>query len=219
MGTSPLTFTGVSQFSDDLQAILKRALSIAGLPIQKMQSDQAKILAQRTALGDLGAVVSDLTNSFSSLGLLVARGAVTATTSDSGVATAQVTGSPETLSYTLSVTSAAAAAQASTALALADNNATAPRADGLYKLTIGSNVEDFDLLATGAGRTAGTMGSSTPSPPVSVGVTFANGLSGSITGNLNSFFVGSADVAGAGAGDTVTVNGFGHLVMELGGSS
>ena len=206
MSTSPLTFTGVSQFSDDLQAILKRAISIANLPIQKIPSDQTQILAQKTALGDLGSVVGDLTGSFSSLGLLAARGAVTATTSDSGVVTAQVTGSPETLSYTIAVTSAATAGQASTALGLADNNTTAPRADGLYKLTIGSNVEDFDLLATGSGRTAGTTGSATPSPPVSVAVTFANGLSGSITANLNSFFVGSADVAGASAGDTVTVN-------------
>ena len=206
MATSPLTFTGISRFSEDLRTILQRAVNIASLPIQKMQLDQRRVLEQKTALGSLGALVSDLTSGFASLGLLGSRGAVTASTSNAAVATVTITGSPEPLNYTLSVTSAATAAQASTALTLADATTTAPRANGLYKLTVGATVDDFDLLATGSGRTAGTTGGSTPSPPVSVGVTFANGLSGSITANLNSFFVGTADVSGAAAADTVTVN-------------
>ena len=206
MATSPLTFTGVSRFSDDLQAILQRAVRIASLPIQKMQLDQTKILEQKTALGTLDSAVTALTDSFASLGLLGARGAVTASSSNTSVATVLLTGSPGALSYAVSVTSAATAAQASTALALANADSTAPRANGLYKLTGGCNVDDFDLLATGSGRTAGTTGAATPSPPVSVAVTFANGLSGSITATLNSFFVGTAAVSGASAGDTVTVN-------------
>jgi flagellar hook-associated protein 2 len=206
MATSPLTFTGISRFSDDLQTILQRAVRIASLPIQRMQLDQAKILEQKTALSALDAAVSELTENFASLGLLGARGAVSASSSDTDVATVQLTGSPETLSYTVAVTTAATAAQAATALTLADSDTTAPRANGLYKLTVGSTVDDFDLLATGSGRTAGTTGSSTPATPVSVSVTFANGLSGSITANLNSYFVGTAAVAGASAGDTVTVN-------------
>jgi flagellar hook-associated protein 2 len=206
MATSPLTFTGISRFSDDLQAILQRAVRIASLPIQKMQLDQRSILEQKTALGSLGSAVSGLTSSFADLGLLGARGAVAATSSDAAVATALVTGTPAAASYTVAVTSAATVAQAATALTLADADTTAPRANGLYQLTVGSNVDDFDLLATGSGRTAGTTGSSTPASPVSVAVTFDNGLSGSITAELDSFFVGTAAVAGAGAGDTVTVN-------------
>ena len=104
MATSPLTFTGVSQFSDDLRAILERAVKIASLPIQRLQLDQARLLEQKRALADLGASVSDLTGSFSSLGLLAANGALTASTSNSGVATVRITGSPETLSYSLAVT-------------------------------------------------------------------------------------------------------------------
>jgi len=206
MATSPLTFTGVSQFSTDLQTILQRAVSIANLPIQRLQLDQRRILEQKAALGGLSSIVTDLTNSFSSLGLLGARGAVSASTSNSAVATALITGTPESLIYALSVTSAATAAQAATALSFADNNVTAPRANGLYKLTMGAAVDDFDLLATGSGRTVGTTGSATPSPQVSVTASFANGLTGSITANLKSFFIGSANVSGAGAGDAVTVN-------------
>ncbi len=206
MATSPLTFTGISRFSNDLQTILQRAVRIASLPIQKMQLDQKSILEQKTALGSLGSAVSGLTSSFADLGLLGSRGAVATTSSNAAVATALVTGSPAAASYTVAVTSAATKAQAATALTLADAGATAPRANGLYQLTVGSNVDAFDLLAAGSGRTAGTTGSSTPASPVAVAVTFAHGLSGSITANLNSFFVGTAAVAGAGAGDTVTVN-------------
>ena len=206
MATSPLTFTGISRFSQDFQTILQRAVKIASLPIQKMLLDQKKILEQKTALGVLGSSVTGLTDSFASLGLLGARGAVTASSSNAAVGTVSVTGSPETLSYALSVTSAATAATAATALNLADATTTAPRADGLYKLTVGATIDNFDMLAKGAGRTAGTTGTVTPSPPVSLAVTFANGLSGSISANLNSFFVGSAAVSGTLLGDTVTVN-------------
>jgi flagellar hook-associated protein 2 len=204
--SSPLTFTGISRFSDDLQAILQRAVRIASLPIQKMQLDQRSILEQKTALGSLGTAVGGLTSSFADLGLLGARGAVAGSSSNTAVATALVTGTPPAASYTVAVTSAAAAAQAATALTLADADTTAPRANGLYQLTVGSNTDAFDLLATGSGRAAGTTGNLTPASPVAVAVTFAHGLSGSITAELDSFFVGTAAVAGAGAGDTVTVN-------------
>ncbi|HYM11183.1 MAG TPA: flagellar filament capping protein FliD [Bryobacterales bacterium] len=203
---TPQTFTGVSSFSSDLQQILQRAVQIASLPMQQLQINQADVLAQQKAFGDLENVVSNLTTSFSNLGVLGANGALAATTSNAAVATVQVTGSPSALNYTLNVVSAAAAAQASTNLALPDSTTTAPRANGLYTLTLGSNTQAFDLLATGSGRTAGTTGTATPSPPASVAVSFASGLAGSITANLNSFFVGNATVGGASAGDTVTVN-------------
>ena len=73
MATSPLTFTGVSQFSNDLQLVLQRAVKIASLPMQKLQLDETNLLAQKTALADLGSVVSALTGSLSSLGLLGAN--------------------------------------------------------------------------------------------------------------------------------------------------
>lgn len=202
----PLTFTGVSSYSSDLQQILQRAVQIATLPMQKLQLDQAGILGQEQALSVLGGAVSSLTSSFSSLGLLAANGAVTATTSDPAVATLQLTGSPAPLAYSLVVTSAAAAAQASTALGLPDSDTSAPRANGLYALTLGGNSQSFDLLAMGSGRTVGTIGDTTPSPPDSVTITFANGLTGSITAALKSFFVGNSIVGGAGAGDRVTVD-------------
>ncbi len=58
----------------------------------------------------------------------------------------------------------------------------------------------------GSGRTAGTAGSATPAPPVGVGVRFADGLNGSITANLASFFVAAAPPTAPAPGDQVTVN-------------
>jgi len=72
---------------------------------------------------------------------------------------------------------------------------------------VGRPLFQYNSLAyTGAGRTAGTAGASTPAPPVSVALTFSGGLAGSITANLDSFFVASAAPAGLGTGNTITVN-------------
>lgn len=57
----------------------------------------------------------------------------------------------------------------------------------------------------GSGRTPGTAGAATPSPPVSVTVDFSGGVTGSITAELDSFFVASAPPSAPAAGDTVSV--------------
>lgn len=59
---------------------------------------------------------------------------------------------------------------------------------------------------TGAGRTVGTAGATTPAPPVGVGITFTNGLSGTIAADLPSFFVAAAPPTVPNTGDQVTVN-------------
>jgi hypothetical protein len=41
---SPLTFTGVSSFSNDFQTILNRAVAIAQLPITALQNHQSDLL-------------------------------------------------------------------------------------------------------------------------------------------------------------------------------
>ena len=205
MSLPPVSFTGFSKFSEDFQAILQRTFEIANLPIQQLQTEQTINLAKQQALGDLSSVVSNLESEFASLGLLGANSAVTAFSSDVKVAAVSVTGTPTTQSYDLVVTSQAKAAQETTLTGLADTNKTGLTADGIYKLTVGATVTNIDLLAIGSGRTAGTTGAATPSPAVSVQVDFSNGLTGSITANLNSFFVAGAAPSGATAGDTVSV--------------
>ena len=205
MSLTPVAFTAFSKFSDDFQAILQRTFEVANFPIQQLQTEQTINLAQQQALGDLSFVVSNLESEFASLGLLGATSAVTASSSDQKVATVTVTGTPTIQSYDLVVTSEAKAAQETSLTGLADIDKTGLTADGIYKLTVGTTVTNIDLLTIGSGRTAGTTGSATPSPAVSVQVDFSNGLTGSITANLNSFFVAGSAPSGAGAGDTVSV--------------
>ena len=57
----------------------------------------------------------------------------------------------------------------------------------------------------GSGRTAGAAGNATPAPPASVTVDFSAGITGSITANLDGFFVGATPTASS-AGDTISVS-------------
>jgi flagellar hook-associated protein 2 len=59
MGISPLTFTGVSSFSDDFQTISQRATSIASLPVQWMQNEQQNLSARKSALTDLRTAMNE----------------------------------------------------------------------------------------------------------------------------------------------------------------
>jgi flagellar hook-associated protein 1 FlgK len=62
------------------------------------------------------------------------------------------------------------------------------------------------LAFAGAGRTAGSTGAATPAPPVAVNITFSGAVAGSITADLDSFFVAPAPPAGVATGNTITVN-------------
>ena len=205
MSISPISFAGVSEFADDFQVILERAFDVATLPINGLQTEQTLNLARQQQLGNLAAAVQALQSSFAALGTQGQNGAITASSSDTDVATVTVTGSASAVDVDLSVTSAAAVAQETTTTALSDKNTSALEADGIYKLTLGAVQTTIDLLTIGSGRTAGTTGATTPATPVSVQVDFSNGLTASISADLNSFFVASAAPSGAGAGDTISV--------------
>ncbi len=201
----PISFTGISRFSENFQTILERAFTVANLPVKNLQTDQTIILSQQTELAAVEDDVQGLQSVLSQLGVLAAQGASTADSTDTGVATIQLTGAPDPVDFDIAVTSAAAAAQETTVTGLADADTTAPSADGVYNLTLGTTTTAIDLLTIGSGRTAGTTGSTTPSPKVGVQVDFSNGLSGSISAELESFFVATTAVSGASAGDTVSV--------------
>ncbi len=205
MSITPISFAGVSEFADDFQVILERAFEVATLPINGLQTEQTLNLAQQQQLGNLAFAVQSLESSFAALGTQGQNGAITASSSDTDVAIVTVTGSASAVDVDLNVTSAAAVAQETTTTALSNKTTSALEADGIYKLTLGAKQTTIDLLTIGSGRTAGAGGSSTPATPVSVQVDFSNGLTGSITANLNSFFVASAAPNSAGAGDTISV--------------
>ncbi len=206
MSLPPISFTGFSEFSDQFATILEHTFEVASLPIQGLQTEQTLLLAEKQELGQLESLIQDLEGEFASLGLLGATAAVTASSSTATVASVLVTGTPSQGSFDIVVTSAASSAQEASVTGLANTNVAALRADGLYDLTLDATTTNIDLLTIGSGRTAGTTGATTPSPPVSVQIDFTNGLAGSITADLNSFFVASQAPATIGAGDTISVS-------------
>ena len=200
----PISFTGISKFSDSFQTLLERSFTVANLPVKNLQTEQANLLAQQTELSSLAGDVRALRDVFSSLGVLGAQGAVTATSSNTSVATVSITGAPEPLVFDLDVTSAASRAQETSTTGLSSVKSGGLSADGAYTLDLGGVETTFDLLTSGTGRTAGTSGGA-PGAPVSVQVDFSGGVSGTITAELESFFVAAAAPASVGAGDTVSV--------------
>jgi flagellar hook-associated protein 2 len=113
MSTGSLVFTGISKYSSDLQTILQRAVSIAQLPIKKLQNTQADNLSKKQALIALNPAVANLGAAVSSLGTLAAKKAVSATSSDVTKVTVANTGATGVGIYTVSniLTLAAAASE------------------------------------------------------------------------------------------------------------
>ncbi|MDA1315371.1 MAG: hypothetical protein O2968_18735 [Acidobacteria bacterium] len=176
MGIPPISFTGLSKFSDDFATILERSFDVANLPVKGLQTEQTLNLARQQELSGLASTLTTLESRFVSLGLLGAKSAIGSSSSDTAVASVAVTGTPSTASFEINVTSAASAAQEVSTTSVASTSSEGLTADGVYALTVGATTTNFDLFTAGSGRTAGTVGPATPSPPVSVQVDFSNGL-------------------------------------------
>ncbi len=208
MGLPPISFTGFSKFSDSFQEILQRTFDAGSIPIQRLQTEQTALGDRRKQLETLSSTFFTLDQAVRALGSLSGAGAVSGASSNPSVASATVTGLPEKLSFDIDVTSVASQAQEASlnSLASATSGSLSTQGDGLFTLTVGGTVTNLGVEAQGSGRSAGLTGAATPAPPLSVRVDFSNGLTGSITADLNSFFVAPSAPSNVGAGDTITVN-------------
>ncbi|HZT30556.1 MAG TPA: flagellar filament capping protein FliD [Bryobacteraceae bacterium] len=188
MGTSltPLTFTGVSQFSNDFQTILSRAVSIASLPVQSLQNQQADILQKKQLTTDLGVAFRSLTDSVTALANLGANGALSAVSSDpskvSVISTTTATGSNYDISDITSIAKAAAECSLS---GYTSPDATAVSSTGTleliagtqkYEIALGSNNNTLAGLRDainqlGAGVTASILATGTGDQPYYLSVT------------------------------------------------
>lgn len=145
---TPLTLTGVSQFSTDFQNILNRAVQIAQLPVQQLQNQDSNILQEKSLLGSLATATSSFLASLQSLGSVAASQALSATSSDPTVLTPVVTGTTTAGTYTInSVTSIASTASERSLQGYADSASTPVSSTGILKLTAGS--QDYSLDVTG----------------------------------------------------------------------
>lgn len=156
MGIPPLSFTGISTFSDDFQTILERSVAIASVPVESMQYQQADLLTRKQLLTNLESVVADLAASLKTLGGLGESRALAATSSHSAIVTATVDETAQAGAYQITqITSVAKAASETTAAGLATADQTAVSADGLLELVVGSEVYTIDLTAEGANNLEG----------------------------------------------------------------
>ncbi|MGH9664015.1 MAG: flagellar filament capping protein FliD, partial [Bryobacteraceae bacterium] len=143
---TPLNLSGTSQYTSDFQSILNRQVQIASLPLQFLQSQDTTVLAQQTALGGFVSPVNALANAVTALGTLAANQALTASSSDSSVVTAQATGATNPGTYTIdTVSSIAAAASESSASGYADSTTTQVSSTGTLQLVVGSNTYAISL--------------------------------------------------------------------------
>jgi len=143
---APQTFVGVSQYSSDLQSILTRAVQIAELPIQALQTQQADMVSRITALGNLQTDVNAMATSLTNLSTVAASRGVTATSSDSNTVTATVNGNLAPTTYTITnLTSIAAPASETSVNSFSDATATQVSASGTMTLKLGSQTATITL--------------------------------------------------------------------------
>lgn len=147
---NPQTFTGVSQYSSDMQSILTRTQQIAQIPVTALQNDQTTLKSEEAALTSLQAGVGNLASAISALGSLASSGALTASSDDTNV-TATVGGSGATAgTYTIAnITSLASVSMATMTNAVADPASTsvAPTDTNTLYLTVGSTQTPITLTS------------------------------------------------------------------------
>ena len=153
--TAALSFTGISTYSSDFQAILQREDAIAQLPITKLQNDQTDNLGVKQALIALNPVVSTLASSVAALGQLAAGQGLSATSSDTTSVSVVNTGATSPANYTISdITLGTAASELS--LASYANATTTPigvPGQNQFTLTVGATPYTLDI--TGNNNLAG----------------------------------------------------------------
>ena len=125
MAITPLSFTGISQFSNDFQTILTRSVSIAQLPITALQNQQSNLLQEKQLSTNFESAVSALAASVTTLGALGVSQAMGATSSDTSKVTIASASATTAASYSITyVTSVAAAASETSAIGYASSTAT-----------------------------------------------------------------------------------------------
>ena len=137
--------------------MLSRAVSIAQLPVQALQNDQATVEGKISALQTLNPAVAAVGADIASLGSLAGGVGLSATSSDSSLISATATGATAAANYTISdITSTASAASATSATFYSDPTSTAVSSAGNLQLVVGSQT--FDLtLGTGQNNLQGLV--------------------------------------------------------------
>jgi len=140
----PLTITGVSQYSSDLQSILTRAVQLASLPAQQLQNQQTDLGQEQTLASSLSSAVANIATDMGTLADLGSSKGLVASSTDSSLVSATATGATAPASYTISnITSVASAASESSLQSYSSTQAVS--ANGSLQLNIGTQQIPISL--------------------------------------------------------------------------
>lgn len=145
---TPLAFTGVSQFSEDFQTILTRAVSIASLPVKALQAEQVTLLSKKQTLGSLRSAVADFGSAVTALGAIGANKGVAVSSSNANRVTVTNNGATSAAVHTITdITSVAKAASETSTSGYATADTTSVEADGTLQLVLGASTYTVTLAA------------------------------------------------------------------------
>jgi flagellar hook-associated protein 2 len=99
---APITFNGSSTYSSDFQQVITRAVNIASLPLQSLQTSVSTLTSQQSALDTIGADFSALQTAIQALDSSTS-GTATAQVSDTSALTATATAGALPGTYTIQV--------------------------------------------------------------------------------------------------------------------
>jgi flagellar hook-associated protein 2 len=141
------SFTGISTYSSDFQAILQREDSISQLPITTLQNSESSNLSAKQALIALNPVVSSVATSVAALGQLASGQGLAATSSDSTTVSVVNTGATSPANYTISnITLGTAASELSlTGYANASTTPLGVEGQNKFTLVVGSTTYNLDI--------------------------------------------------------------------------
>jgi len=140
---APQTSTaGSSSFASDLQASVTRALAIASLPMQALQTDQSTISGKTTELSTLSGLFSSLQTALQGIGTGTGNNALQATVGDQTVVSASVTGSALSGTYTVQVLDPGSSSSAisNSATAVSDPTTQNISSSTSFTLTVGTST-------------------------------------------------------------------------------
>lgn len=147
MGIAPLTFTGVSSFSEDFQTILSRAETIASLPLKALQNEKSDLLQKKTLSTSLQAVVGNFASALENLSRIGDAKAISGSSSNSSKVSINSVTATVPAQYTIGEITSLASAASETSLHGYGSTDTVSTT-GTVRLTLGGN--NYDLVLTPA---------------------------------------------------------------------
>lgn len=148
MSLTPLTFSGISQYSSDFQTILTRVTTVASFPLNQLKNEKADVATKRQLTTELNSSVKLFGEKIAALKDIAANRGVSASSSNSSKLSVDSVNTDTLTTYNITeVSSIAKAASETSSVSYADSTATTVSSNGTVRLTVGSTNYDFTLAS------------------------------------------------------------------------